>query len=413
MQIHEITQPPLHEGLLGNIGRGVASGLTGLDLPQSQASIDSNAAAAADKLRKQGYGQEIKLPTVQQAVAGVQKNPAQQKYIKGLVAQWQQQAPKAEPVATPAVSAQQDQQAGQQNKQPGQQDYKTTGANPGTFTQQTAAAPDDTRDPNWRQDILKKYGGVEFPQNEAKRSTKSKTKSDWRKDALKSVGAAFDPGPAARAKPGQMPASVAGSKQGKLMLKAYGKPRGGIQDIDEAPQEYYTNPGGKIVASRPLGSGTQSAPTTTTAEPTGNAYKDEFLKWAANNLKTDIPRVGTVTFDQIYKTDIKDELDRALAQVVATAGDAQKNAVAVNNFLTIAVAGVARESLRMKQDSGRGGEAGAVNSTQGGQAIVTQQELRNKLMSPELGLNTNQIDALKKQDPATKQALFKMLGAKI
>lgn len=52
MQIHEIT-----EGLFSNVARGFASGITGVDIPQSQASIDRQAAQAAEKLRAQGYGQ--------------------------------------------------------------------------------------------------------------------------------------------------------------------------------------------------------------------------------------------------------------------------------------------------------------------------------------------------------------------
>ncbi len=53
MQIHEIT-----EGLLSNVARGFASGITGTDIPQSQASINRQAAQAAEKLRAQGYGQD-------------------------------------------------------------------------------------------------------------------------------------------------------------------------------------------------------------------------------------------------------------------------------------------------------------------------------------------------------------------
>ena len=67
MQIHEITRP-LKEGTLGNIGRGFISGLTGADIPQSQASIEKDAAAAAEKLRAQGYGQPAKEISVQDAV---------------------------------------------------------------------------------------------------------------------------------------------------------------------------------------------------------------------------------------------------------------------------------------------------------------------------------------------------------
>jgi hypothetical protein len=51
MQIHEIT-----EGLLGNLARGVATGLTGFNVPQSQANINRQAAQSAQKLQAQGYG---------------------------------------------------------------------------------------------------------------------------------------------------------------------------------------------------------------------------------------------------------------------------------------------------------------------------------------------------------------------
>lgn len=339
MQIHEITRPTLQEGVLGSL----ASGLTGLDIPQSQASVTRSAAASAEKLQAQGAGQSQPLPTVQQAVAGVQKNPAQQQFIKGLVAQWQQQAPKV------------------------------------SLTK------------------------------ESKRRSKSKTTTDsnWRQDALRSVGATFAQ---ARPKPGQMPASVAASKQGQLMLKAYGKPRGGIQDIDEAPQEY-TTPGGIIVpgATKTDTKSVSSASVTPIAK---NQYQDAFEKWAAEKLLTREPETRQmISLDDVKKTDIKDELDRALAQVVATARDAQKNAVAVNNYLTIAVAGVARRSQELRQSSDRGGSVAAKISGTPGGAIVTQQELRNKL-NQEAGINVNQVEALKKiaQDPAARQALLKSLG---
>ena len=56
MQIHEITKLPVTEGLLGDIGRGVFQGATGMEIPQSQASINKDAASAAAKLQAQGYG---------------------------------------------------------------------------------------------------------------------------------------------------------------------------------------------------------------------------------------------------------------------------------------------------------------------------------------------------------------------
>lgn len=350
MQIHEITKRSLREGLLGNIGRGVASGLTGMDIPQSQASIDKNAAASAAKLQAQGYGKPAKLPTVQQAVADVQKNPAQQQYIKSLVSQWKQAAPDAS-TARPKVQ---------------------TPA--GTRPKASAA------DPNWRQ------------------------------DALKSAGAAFDQAPAARPAPGQMPALVAASAQGQRMMQAYGKPRGGVQSVEEAPEEY-TTPGGIVV---PGGAKTDQAPGSSVPPVSGNKYKEDFLTWAAEKLRTVEPSTRqTITLDLILQTDIKDELDRALSQVVATAGDAQKNATAVNNYLTIAVAGIARKSKELKMNYGRGGEAGAVPTGQAGRGIVTQQEIRNKLA--DAGVNTNQLEKLKPlfQNPADRQALLKSFGVQV
>ena len=52
MQIHEITCRKLDEGILGDIGRGVFQGATGMEIPQSQASINKDAASAAANLSK-------------------------------------------------------------------------------------------------------------------------------------------------------------------------------------------------------------------------------------------------------------------------------------------------------------------------------------------------------------------------
>lgn len=55
MQIHEITQQALKEGLLGDVGRSITQGLTGFEIPPSQAEIDADAARSAEKLRAKGY----------------------------------------------------------------------------------------------------------------------------------------------------------------------------------------------------------------------------------------------------------------------------------------------------------------------------------------------------------------------
>jgi hypothetical protein len=84
MQIHEITQPTLNEGLLGDLGRGLASGLTGIDIPQSQASIDRQSAQAAEKLRAQGYNSYALKDKIERIVVSVMQ-PDQTyptKYIK-------------------------------------------------------------------------------------------------------------------------------------------------------------------------------------------------------------------------------------------------------------------------------------------------------------------------------------------
>lgn len=80
MQIHEIT-----EGLLSNVARGFGSAIAGVDLPQSQASIDRQAAQAAKQLRAQGYGKTTTtaVPTERITVSLIQPGqttPA--KYIK-------------------------------------------------------------------------------------------------------------------------------------------------------------------------------------------------------------------------------------------------------------------------------------------------------------------------------------------
>lgn len=331
-----------------NVGRGLISGLTGVDIPQSQASIDKDAAAAAEKLRAQGYGQPPKAISVQDAIAGVKKNTAQQQFIKGLVAQWQQQAPKPSPAVepTPDVGA---------TVQPG---------------------------------VTTPPGGPEV--------TAAKTKTQVRP----TYGTPSAPTVSFAGQRGQRPLDPKNPSDAKIIaqLKSQGK-------LNEAPINMAQN----VASARAARAASRNPPTSTAVDP----YKDAFLKWAAGNLKTVEPSTRqSITLDQIYKTDMKDELDRALAQVVATAGDAQRNAVAVNNFLTIAVAGVARESTKLKQSYGRGGEAGAVDTGQAGQAIVTRQELLDKLGN--IGVNANQLQSIQSlvQDPATKQALLKSLGVR-
>ena len=183
MQIHEITRP-LTEGILGdlgNIGRGVFQGATGMEIPQSQASINKTAASAAANLSAKGYGPggadpaDPRQKQTAQALstnwkdklAQAKKDPAVKQYISQLAQGWAQEAKKVPAPTAPATT---------------------------TPNQPTNVVPIKPNQPT---------------------ST-----------------------PAARANPGQMSAAVAASKAGQDLQKMFGQPRGGIQgmqsDLNEA-----------------------------------------------------------------------------------------------------------------------------------------------------------------------------------
>ena len=114
MQIHEITRSSLHEGLLGDIGRGVFQGATGMEIPQSQASINKDAASSAAKLSAQGYGpggtappgKKSPVPSAEwkDKLAQSKKDPAVKQYVSQLAQGWAQEAKniKAPPASTAA-----------------------------------------------------------------------------------------------------------------------------------------------------------------------------------------------------------------------------------------------------------------------------------------------------------------------
>ena len=110
MQIHEITRP-LTEGILGDIGRGVLQGATGIEIPQSQASINKSAASSAAKLQAQGYGpagtpppgKKSPIPSAEwkDKLTQVKKDPAVKQYISQLSQGWAQEAKKIQTPPTP------------------------------------------------------------------------------------------------------------------------------------------------------------------------------------------------------------------------------------------------------------------------------------------------------------------------
>jgi hypothetical protein len=332
MQIHEITKAQLQEGLF--------------DAFKTPEKI---ATQAAEKLQAQGYGQRKPLPSVQDSVAAVQKNTAQQQYIKGLVSQWAQVAPEPTPAAP-----------------------KPTGTKPNApFAGRSAPLPTVTVDGKL---LTKGPDGL------------------WHGEDGRAV---------------TDPAQVA--KIDKAYYTGMRNQKGTVKEAFRTPQQ-------TAVARAQRATSRKPSTATSTADST-SYYQTAFEKWAGEKLRTVDPATGqTITLDQVNATDIKDELARARDQVVTTAGDPPKNAVAVNNYLTIAVAGVSRVSQDLRQDRVYGTTDGSnkpnmsASAGRAGQAIVTQQEIRNKLLSREVGLNKDQIEALKKQDPASKQAMAKLFG---
>jgi hypothetical protein len=359
MQIHEITKAQLQEGVFD-----------ALKTPEKIA------AQAAEKLQAQGYGQRKPMPTVQDSVAAVQKNPAQQQYIKGLVAQWAQVAPKeAPPSATEPAATPPDQAASNTAGAAsfGQMANQLSGANTTKATTDAATTPPRPT-----------YGKPESQPN---------LRFSGQKTPLK---------------PGQP-----GYDELAKQLKAQGK----LNEANPARKSAQT---GLAQRARARNTGTTVGTQPPTTAP-DNAYQDTFVKWASEKLRTVDPATRqTITLDQINATDIKDELDRALAQVVATAGDPAKNTVAVNNYLTIAVAGVARVSQKLRQDSVYGDTdkpntpSSSAQFGQAGQAIVTQQEIRDTL-SQEVNLSNDQIEQLQKlvQNPSARAALLKLSGVQV
>jgi hypothetical protein len=205
------------------------------------------------------------------------------------------------------------------------------------------------------------------------------TNPNWRQDALKSAGATFGQAPAQRPAPGQMPASVAASSQGQRMMQAYGMPKGGIQGIKEAPQEY-TTPSGVIV------------PGGTATDPKSLGMVD-FEQWADQQLTTQVS--GTkqpIDLDAVKRDPaVKAELDKVLPQIKKD----PTNLAAVEMYFLTAMQGMQRLAAQARQNAGVGSKAPSTNPL--GKII-----------------NDQQLTAIKNlaQNPQTASALKQALGIK-
>ena len=115
MQIHEVTRPPLQEGVLGDIGRSIVSAAGGPDIPQSQSGLAKDAAKSAADLAKKGYGPAgSALPSSNWAdkYQTLQKDPAVGQYINSIMQGWSKQMAQNQQQQRQASLAQPTPQAG-------------------------------------------------------------------------------------------------------------------------------------------------------------------------------------------------------------------------------------------------------------------------------------------------------------
>jgi hypothetical protein len=277
-----------------------------MEIPQSQASINKDAASAAANLSAQGYGpggtpppgKKNPVPSAdwKDKLAQSKKDPAVKQYISQLAQGWAQEAKKVPAPATTTPN----------------QPTNVVPIKPAS----TASTPNQTT-----------------------------------------------PTPAARANPGQMSAAVAASKPGKDLQKMFGQPRGGIQDmqsdLEEAPLSNLGQRRAARVAQRNLG----AAPANTTQV---DPYQAAFVQWSDAQLASKDP----VTYQAITMKDVrakfpdlKGELDQALEAVVS-ARDTPQSATAIAQYLELAVAGVQARSQEIKNKA----PEVAINALSGAQA---------------------------------------------
>jgi hypothetical protein len=147
------------------------------------------------------------------------------------------------------------------------------------------------------------------------------------------------------------------------MLQAYGKPKGGIQDMDsdlnEAPQEY-TTPGGIVVPAGTKTDPAKAAPVVNPATAKTDPYKQAFLKWTDSQLQSRDSRYNTITMADVRQNvpDIRAVLDKKLEEVLKARGTPQ-SAEAIRAYLEVAIAGVQARSQELKNTESQGTLAAA------------------------------------------------------
>ena len=299
MQIHEITRP-LTEGILGDIGRGVFQGATGMEIPQSQASINKDAASAAANLSKKN---PVPSAEWKDKLAQSKKDPAVKQYISQLAQGWAKTA--------------------------GTLIKPTQGVTSASTLQKTiptlvSAAKKTNNNLTSTQigQLLAKSAPTIWANTADKSAAIAQLATELEKQGVTVDATSSATAPA---KPGQMSSTVASSKPGQIMQKVFGQPKGGIQgmqsDLNEAA----------------------------TMGPVADQYQEAFVQWSDAQLASKDP----VTYRAITMDDVRAlpglgaELAKAL-QAVVSARDTPQSAAAIAQYLELAVAGVQAKSQELK-----------------------------------------------------------------
>ena len=309
MQIYEITCRKLDEGILGDIGRGVFQGATGMEIPQSQASINKDAASAAANLSKKS---PVPSADWKDKLDQAKKDPAVKQYIAQLAQGW---AKTAGTLVKPT------------------QGLTSTVTLQKTIPALVSAAKKTNNNLTSTQigQILAKSAPTIWTNTADKSAAIAQLKNELEKQGVTVDGASVATASAKPAtkyyygKPGQMSSSVAASKAGQDLQKMFGQPRGGIQgmqsDLNEAA----------------------------TMGPAADQYREAFVRWSDAQLASKDP----VTYRAIAMDDVRAlpglgaKLDQAL-QAVVSARDTPQSAAAIAQYLELAVAGVQARSQEIK-----------------------------------------------------------------
>jgi len=305
MQIHEITLRRVDEGL-----GSFVSGLTG------QNRIDKQAAKTAGKLSQQGYGATYQKASDkwEDKYAALQKDPKVDTYVDGIAAGWAKAAPAAVSPAVGLTSA-----ATLQKTIPTLVTAAKRSNNNLTSTQIGQ--------------ILAKSAPTIWANTADKSAAIKQLAAELAKQGVTVDRATTAPAPIKPTtkysygkNPGQMSSDVATSKTGQNMQKMFGRPKGGIQDMQSDLQE------AAIVG------------------PAADQYRKAFITYTDQQLATRVPETGaTITMNEVRKKlpDLATKLQAALTQVVQTQGTPQQTQ-AVKDYTKLAVAGVQALAQRSK-----------------------------------------------------------------